>query len=126
MHVYVYIIKTPMSVGQKLTEAQKAEVRKRMVGRAPPGIANRPSIGGFRPSEKCNNTKTSQSAKGPVTATAGHATSSSISNKISGGSSSVTSCPGTAKAGGDGLTSKPKPKVIYLQYSERIIFDNLI
>ena len=115
-----------MSVGQKLTEAQKAEVKKRMVGRAPPGIASRPSVGGFRPSEKFNNTKTSQSAKGPVTATAGHATASSISNKISGGSSSVTSCPGTSKASGDCLNVKSKPKVIYFQYLKRIIFYHLI
>ena len=40
-----------MSVGQKLTEAQKAEVRKRMVGRAPPCVTNRPSVNGFRSSE---------------------------------------------------------------------------
>ena len=40
-----------MSVGQKLTEAQKAEVRKRMVGRAPPSVTNRPSVNGFRSSE---------------------------------------------------------------------------
>jgi hypothetical protein len=122
-----------MSVGQKLTEAQKAEVKKRMVGRAPPGIASRPSVGGFRHSEKFINTKTSQSAKVPVTETAGHATASLISNKILGGSSSVKSFPGTAvagsgtsKAGGDCLTVKPKPKVIYFQYLKRIIFYHLI
>ena len=34
-----------------MTEAQKAEVEKRRVGRAPPGIASRPSVDGFRSSE---------------------------------------------------------------------------
>ena len=38
-------------LGKKLTAAQLEAAKNRMVGRAPPGVATRPSVNGFRPSE---------------------------------------------------------------------------
>ena len=38
-------------MGKNLTEAQIAAAKQRMVGRAPPGVANRPSVDGFRSPE---------------------------------------------------------------------------
>jgi len=38
-------------VGKKLTAAQLEAAKNRMAGRAPPGVATRPSVDGFRASE---------------------------------------------------------------------------
>ncbi len=38
-------------MGKKLTTAQLEAAKNRMVGRAPPGVASRPSVDGFRASE---------------------------------------------------------------------------
>eukprot|EP00088_Acartia_fossae_P051379 TRINITY_DN5770_c0_g1_i2.p1 TRINITY_DN5770_c0_g1~~TRINITY_DN5770_c0_g1_i2.p1 ORF type:complete len:987 (+),score=231.36 TRINITY_DN5770_c0_g1_i2:435-2963(+) len=63
-------IETPKSVGLKLTEAQKAEAKKRMVGRAPPGVATRPSVDGFRSSEPIAKSSTNTGPNGAKIGTA--------------------------------------------------------
>lgn len=49
------LLQTPSSIGKNLTEAQIAAAKNRMVGRAPPGVASRPSKDGFRASEPMAN-----------------------------------------------------------------------
>jgi len=44
-------------VGKKLTAAQLEAAKNRMAGRAPPGVASRPSVDGFRASEPLTDKK---------------------------------------------------------------------
>ena len=72
-------------MGLKLTEAQKAEAKKRMVGRAPPGVATRPSVDGFRSSEPVAKSSTSADPNGAKTGTAaGKLPHERVKAKVSG------------------------------------------